>query len=150
MHHTLPELLARSSASDEFKADVRAFVAHDPAPRLTAARHSPRVKVLRVVAQLLDTEPQLRVERVHVDASSGCADFRGVATVETDDGIRTFDFVWDCHWRAVQQGWKDCFGLPDQIRAAREFGYQCFQRWSERAPEAERGTPPASPALRAG
>jgi hypothetical protein len=40
-----------------------------------------------------------------------------------------FDFVWDCQWRAVQQGWTDHFGLPDQIRAAREFGWRCFQHW---------------------
>jgi hypothetical protein len=97
------------------------------------------VKVLRVLAQLFETAPELEVERVHVDAASGCADFRGVLTVEARSGTRAFDFVWDCHWRAVQEGWTDAFGLPDQIRAAREFGHRCFERWSGR-PVAESRT----------
>ena len=32
-------------------------------------------------------------------------------------------------WRAEQQGWVDAFGFPDQIRAADEFGWNCFHRW---------------------
>ena len=137
MNHALPELMARSLASDEFKADVRAYAAHEPASRLTVARHVPRVKVLRVLAQLFETAPELEVERVHVDAASGCADFRGVLTVEARSGTRAFDFVWDCHWRAVQEGWTDAFGLPDQIRAARAFEWRCFAHWRERAAVAE-------------
>ena len=147
MHQTVLELLARSRATDEFKSDVRAYAAHQPAPRVSATRHAPRVKVLRVIAQLLDTNPDLAVERLHVEAASGCADFRGCLVVDTAAGLRrTFDFVWDCHWRAVQEGWSDAFGLPDQIRAARVFGYQCFEHWEER-PQEQRA---AAPALRAG
>ena len=132
MNHALLELMARSRASDEFKADVRAYAAHEPTARLTVARHVPRVKVLRVLGQLFETSPELEVQRAHLDAASGCADFRGVLTVETREGVRAFDFVWDCHWRAVQEGWTDAFGLPDQIRAAREFGHRCFERWTGR------------------
>jgi hypothetical protein len=132
MNHVLPELMAHSRASEAFKADVRAYAAHEPASRLTVSRHVPRVKVLRVLAQLFETEPGLEVERAHVDAASGCADFRGVLTIETPDGQRAYEFVWDCHWRALQEGWTDAFGLPDQIRAAREFGHRCFERWSGR------------------
>ena len=146
MHQTLLELLGRSRSTDEFKADVRAYAAHQPAARVSAARHSPRVKVLRVIAQILDTNPDLAIERVHVEGASGCADFRGYVAVEAGPERRTFDFVWDCHWRAVQEGWTDAFGLPDQIRAARVFGYQCFEQWEERA----RGTPAPAPVLRAG
>ena len=132
MNHLLPELMAHSRASEAFKADVRAYAAHQPAPSLTVARHVPRVKVLRVLAQLFETVPELEVERVHVAAASGCADFRGVLTVETAHGSHAFDFVWDCHWKATQEGWTDAFGLPDQIRAAREFGHRCFERWTGR------------------
>jgi hypothetical protein len=39
------------------------------------------------------------------------------------------EFAWDCRWRAQQQGWVDAFGFPDQIRAADEFGWNCFQHW---------------------
>ena len=135
MQMTVFELLARSRATHEFKADVRAYDAHQPAPRVTASRHAPRVKVLRVIAQLLDAYADLAVERVHIEAISGCSDFRGTLTVEAEGERRVFDFVWDCHWRAVQQGWTDAFGLPDQIRAAHVFGYQCFEQWHERPSE---------------
>jgi hypothetical protein len=129
MTHLFPELLARSAATDEFKADLHAYAARQPAPRLTTSRHVPRIKVLRVLTQLLETEPALAIEHVHVDAVSGCSDFRGSLTVATAAGTRAYDFVWDCHWRALQEGWRDGFGLPDQIRAAHEFGHRCFERW---------------------
>jgi hypothetical protein len=132
MMESLQDILSRSAATDEFKADVAANASFQDAPRITTARHAPRIKVLRVVAQLLAVEPELPVDGVRVEALSGCADFRGTATVNAAGHTRTFDFVWDCHWRAVHEGWVDAFGLPDQIRAAREFGWQCFERWAER------------------
>jgi hypothetical protein len=144
MDRTLPLLLAESGATDAFKADVRAYAGHESAPRIATARHLPRVKVLRVLAQLLEREPALAVDRVLVDGVSGCADLRGVLTVGTRDGVRAFEFVWDCHWRAREEGWVDCFGLPDQIRAAREFGHRCFERWEAIAVD------PAEHTLRAG
>ena len=127
----IEHLLAGSEATEEFKADVARFVEGRPAERLTAVRHAPRVKVLRVIAQLLSAEPGLTIERVRIDAWSGCSDFRGTIVVETREGERSFGFRWDCSWRAEQQGWYDAFQLPDQIRAAREFGWQCFERWEE-------------------
>ena len=45
------------------------------------------------------------------------------------EGERQVRFHWDCKWRAQQEGWVDYFGFPDQIRAAREFGWRCFERW---------------------
>ena len=127
----LTPLLDRSHAAEAFKADVRALLAHQPAPRIATARLAPRVKVARVVAQLLDAEPTLPIERVRVDAVSGCSDFRGTVVVETATDARTFEFVWCCQWRADQEGWRDAFGFSDQIRAAREYDWRCFERWDE-------------------
>ena len=127
----LIRLLDRSLAADAFKADVRAFVAHQPAPRIATPRLAPRVKVARLVTHLLNAEPALPIERVRVDAVSGCSDFRGTLVVETAAESRTFEFVWCCQWRADQEGWRDAFGFSDQIRAAREFDWRCFEAWRD-------------------
>ena len=37
--------------------------------------------------------------------------------------------AWDCAWRAREMGWTDCFGFPDQMRAAREYDWRCFKSW---------------------
>jgi hypothetical protein len=131
----MDSLLERSRATPAFKADVRTFAtSHAAAPAtITAARHAPRVKVLRVVAQLLHSHPALAVERVHVDAVSGCSDFVGTLQFVADGTQHHVDFTWCCHWRAKQEGWTDAFGFPDQIRAAREFGWDCFERWEPRS-----------------
>ena len=131
----LDQLLERCRATDTFKADVRAYsttVSRAAAATITTKGHAPRVKVLRVIAQLLDAHPELPVERVHIDAQSGCSDFVGTISVGAAGSEHAFDFTWCCHWRARQEGWTDAFGLPDQIRAAREFGWRCFQRWEPR------------------
>lgn len=142
----IAQIIAQSSATPAFQDDVRAYAEHRAAPRIEVMRHSPRVKVLRVLAQLLTSEPALEVDGVRVDAASGCSDFRGTLVVRTGEQERTFDFVWDCQWRAVQEGWTDMFGLPDQIRAARTFDWRCFARWSERAdaPESSSAEQPAA------
>ena len=130
-------LLDRSAATEAFKADVRAYLAHQPAPRVATTRLAPRVKVARLLTQLLDAEPGLAIDRVRVDAVSGCSDFRGSVVVEDSAGTtRMFEFVWCCQWRANQEGWRDAFGFPDQIRAAREFDWQCFEQWSDAASSA--------------
>ncbi|MES3032794.1 MAG: hypothetical protein V4813_02215 [Gemmatimonadota bacterium] len=123
-------LLAQSRASDAFRSDLAAFCARQPAERIAAGLGNPRVKVQRVVAQLLNAEPELELDRVSLRAASGCANFVGllVATDVTGDEHR-FDFEWNCEWKAVQLGYLDGFGFPDQIRAAQEFGWQCFERW---------------------
>ena len=127
------EIIDRCRATEEFKEEVRAFAEHRTTRRISTARPAPRVKVVRVLTQLLHAEPELEIQQVTVDAWSGCSDFRGsLLVVDANGDQRTFDFVWDCHWRAVEQGWTDPFGLPDQIRAAREFGWRCFERWQER------------------
>ena len=130
----IEHLLAGSRATDEFKADVIRFLEGQRSERLTLVRHAPRIKVLRVVCQLLFAEPALKVQAVTIDAWSGCSDFRGTVVVRTPEGEHTFSFRWDCSWRAEEQGWYDAFQLPDQIRAANEFGWQCFQRWESVEP----------------
>ena len=130
----LEQLLSQSAATEAFKSDVRAYGLHAAVTRIATARHSPRVKVLRVIAQLVAAEPKLAIERVHVDAHSGCSDFAGTLTAEANGRQYAFQFTWCCQWRAQEEGWTDCFGFPDQMRAAREFGWRCFERWDPIAP----------------
>ena len=134
---TLDELLAASVADAGFKAAVRALDSGGPGARgalgsgelIAFDTGSPPVKILRVVTKLLEEQPDLAIERVQAQGTSGCGDFRGRIAVQPGD--RRFDFVWDCKWRAEQLGWDDPLGLPDQIRAARELGYQCFEKFEE-------------------
>ena len=126
-------ILGKSQATDSFKLDVTAYCAGRPAPSVHVEGFAPRVKVQRVLMQLLDSEAGLPITRVIVRGRSGCSDFSGEVRVETVSETRVFEFVWDCRWRAEQEGWIDCFGLPDQMRAAQEFGWQCFQLWAPRS-----------------
>ena len=128
-------LISTARASEEFKRDVVRYAQGAAVERIHTVRHSPRIKVLRLLAQLLTAEAHLEIARVSIDAWSGCSDFRGVVAVMTPEGVRSFCFHWDCSWRAEQEGWYDAFQLPDQIRAAREFGWRCFSRWEEQPAE---------------
>ena len=131
---TFPELaplLAASRATTAFRSDLEAFAARQPSERISVAGINPRVKVLRTVAQLLHAEPALEVDRLRVQAVSGCADYAGTLDVIDAAGVsHTFEFEWNCEWKARQLGYVDGFGFPDQIRAAEEFGWQCFERWA--------------------
>ncbi len=126
-------ILGNSQATDSFKIDVSAYCSGRIAPRVNVEGFAPRIKVQRVLMQLLANEAELPITRVVVRGRSGCSDFAGEVKVETVSETRVFDFVWDCRWRAEKEGWTDCFGLPDQMRAAQEFGWQCFQVWSPRS-----------------
>lgn len=132
----LDTLLEGSRAHPAFKADVLAYAAFHQVERLVVAGHAPRVKVLRVVAQLLAAEPGLAVEAIRVRGAAGCADFRGELTARVDGIDRGWEFAWDCRWRAREAGLLDSLGYPDQARAAREFGWRCFALWTERVPAA--------------
>ena len=125
----IAEFLDRSQATEAFKADVLAFASHEPSDRVQLTKPAPRVKVLRLVAQLLTQEPELPIDRIAVEGVSGCSDFRGTARVGVGAEERRYEFAWDCQWRAQQEGWEDCFGFPDQIRAAQTFGWDCFMTW---------------------
>lgn len=124
---TLDDLLSRSAATPAFAADVRAYATKSPATRVTANSGAPPVKVLRAISQLLETRPNLAIESVEVHGESGCSDFRGSMKVRVAGAEHRFRFVWDCKWKATQLGWQDMFGDPDQMKAAREYGYQCFE-----------------------
>ena len=124
-------LLDASRASESFKSALLALARgedHDP-ERVSWSMGSPRIKVLRVLAHLMESHPELPLETVTIDGFSGCSDYRGSLHVQTNDGTRRFEFVWCCRWRAEQEGWTDYFGFPDQQRAVREFGHRCFEVW---------------------
>ena len=134
---SLTSLLDRSAASDQLKLAMRTLVAQpwgnaQSCDTLVCRRGMPAVKVERVLTQLLTELPDAPIARIEIDARSGCSDFSGQLTVQVGETIRVFDFVWDCRWRAAEEGWTDHWGEPDQIRAAREFGWRCFAVWSER------------------
>jgi hypothetical protein len=134
---SLLPLLDRSAATDQLKLAMRTLVAQPwgnvhSSDAIVCRRGMPAVKVERVLTQLLSELPDARIERIEIDARSGCSDFGGHLTVYADGTTRVFDFVWDCRWRASEEGWRDHWGEPDQIRAAREFGWRCFSIWSER------------------
>jgi len=125
----LEQVLATSSAAETFKSAVRSYCETGSADHIQVDGFAPRIKVRRVLTQVLATQPDLPIERIAVRARSGCSDFVGTVQVHTAGETRVFEFVWDCRWRAEQEGWTDCFGFPDQIRAAQEYDWRCFLRW---------------------
>jgi hypothetical protein len=130
----MPDLLPyldAASAHPDFKRDALEFVRGGDAERIeVVGGDAPRVKVERVLTQLFHAHPTLPVERVRVAARSGCSDYSGeLIAVTTDSKEHRFSFTWCCSWKAEQEGWKDFFGFWDQARAAREFGWRCFQSW---------------------
>jgi hypothetical protein len=108
---------------------VLTFLQGGAASRIELDGYAPRVKIERVLTQLLHAHPDLPVERVRVRGRSGCSDFSGEVSAFVSDAEHRFAFTWCCAWRAEQEGWRDCFGFWDQARAAREFGFRCFSRW---------------------
>lgn len=121
--------LEAAAVHPELKQDLLGFLKGNPTSRLAIEGHAPRVKVERVLTQLFQSAPQLAVDAVRIRGRSGCSDFTGELVVRSGEVERRFAFTWCCAWRAEQQGWRDCFGFWDQGRAAREFGWDCFQRW---------------------
>lgn len=124
---TVDEVLAASAATPEFAEALRAFAANQaPGERIQFAggRQNPPVKVLRAILWLLESQPTLPVDRVVVSGASGCSDYRGEIAVEPAGRFR---FAWDCATKARELGYRDMFGEPDQIRAAREYGFRCME-----------------------
>jgi hypothetical protein len=122
-------ILAESHATETFKSAVRRYVRDGGADPIRVEGHAPRIKVRRLLTHILSAEAHLPIEYVTLRGRSGCSDFVGTVHVQTTAGVRAYAFVWDCRWRAEQEGWTDCFGLPDQIRAAEEYDWRCFERW---------------------
>lgn len=129
----MESILLRSKASESFKRDVLRFASGEETSTIDVVGFAPRVKVERVLVQLLNAEPELEIRSATVQGTSGCSDFVGEISIETATATHAFAFSWCCRWRAEQEGWRDYFGFPDQIRAAREFGWDCFERWEEQA-----------------
>jgi hypothetical protein len=125
----LEQILAASRAAETFKNPVVSYCQTGNTELIRVDGFAPPVKVRRLIAHLLETESDLPVEAIRVRGRSGCSDFVGTVHIETASETRMFEFVWDCRWRAEQEGWTDCFGFPDQIRAAREYDWRCFERW---------------------
>ena len=128
----MPDLLPfldAASAHPALKRDVLDFVNGSTPERIELVGYAPRVKVERVLTQLFHAHPALPVERIKLSGRSGCSDFSGEVTAFVGEVEHRFRFTWCCSWKAEQEGWKDYFGFWDQARAAREFGWQCFQTW---------------------
>src|SRR3954469_10482045 len=125
----LEQILSKSRAADTFKNSVRRFCANGDAEHISVEGFAPPIKVRRLLAHMLETESDLPIERVSLRGRSGCSDFVGTVKVETTSGTHVYEFIWDCRWRAEQEGWTDYFGFPDQMRAAREYDWRCFARW---------------------
>ena len=128
----LEQILTQSQAAETFKTAVRSYFSRQDSEQIQIEGHAPTVKVRRLLAQMLSAESNLPIERISLRGRSGCSDFVGTVQVHTASETLVYDFVWDCRWRAEQEGWTDYFGFPDQIRAAREYDWRCFERW-ERA-----------------
>ena len=125
----LEQILKSSQAAETFKVAVRNYCAGAPVENIRVDGFAPSIKVRRLLAHMLSSEADLPIERISVRGRSGCSDFVGTVKVQTATEMRVYEFVWDCRWRAEQEGWTDCFGFPDQIRAAREYDWRCFERW---------------------
>jgi hypothetical protein len=125
----LENILAKSHATETFKSAVRRYVELGGSERIRVEGFAPWIKVRRLLTHILSAEPHLPIEHVSLRGRSGCSDFVGTVHVHTTHGPRVYEFAWDCRWRAEQEGWTDCFGLPDQIRAAQEYDWRCFERW---------------------
>jgi hypothetical protein len=125
----IEQILAESRAAEPFKIAVRSYRSGVDGDHIRVDGYAPSIKVKRLLTHMLAREPHLAIERISLRGRSGCSDFVGIVKVHTATETKTFEFVWDCRWRAEQEGWTDCFGFPDQIRAAREYDWQCFERW---------------------
>lgn len=129
---TTAELLDRSAATTSFREALTRFLRDGrSSERISFGYGCPGVKVERAITKALIEYPDLPIESIEVRGASGCEYFRGKLFVRTATEERRVAFHWDCKWRAEQQGWHDWFGFPDQTRAAREFGWDCFRAWEE-------------------
>jgi len=127
---TLRTALDASSVTPPFRQAVADFVRSGrPTEALRFSGNPPSVKIERTLTMLLTAFPQLPVEQVEIVWNSGCEFFRGEMVIRSIGEERRVAFDWDCKWKAKQLGWRDYFGFPDQIRAARELGHDCFRAW---------------------
>jgi hypothetical protein len=129
---TIADLLDRSAAAASFREALTRFLRDGrSSERIAFSPGCPSVKVERALTKMLVEYPRLAIESIEVRGVSGCEYFRGKLFVRTLTEEHRVSFHWDCKWRAEKAGWTDWFGFPDQGRAAREFGWDCFRSWEE-------------------
>jgi len=120
-------LLAHSNADESFKAAVDQFCADKPSDLIQYPAGAPRIKVLRVLMKLLEEFPNEPITDVHIEAKSTCSAY--VGHLEFGPSHTIVRFKWDCLWKAKQEGLRTWYGEPDQSKAAKAFGYQCFEEF---------------------
>lgn len=121
----LEELIQASSATSDFKAAIRTFFAGLDSELIRYSAGAPRVKVLRVLMKLFETFPEEEISDARIEGVSSCSAFEGRLWFGPNGTEVVFN--WDCHWKARQENMNAWYGAPDQTRAAKEFGYQCFE-----------------------
>lgn len=122
-------LLARSSADESFKAAINQFCSDKRSDLIQYPAGSPRIKILRVLMKLLEEFPNEPITDVHIEAKSTCSTYAGY--VEFGPNRSKVRFKWDCLWKAKQEGLVTWYGEPDQTKAAKTFGYQCFEEFQQ-------------------
>lgn len=123
----LKTLLENSEASGAFKSAVRDFADGKESQLIKYSLGSPKVKVQRVLMKLLEAFRDEQITEVDIQGSSSCSGYVGTVTFAPNQ-TKIF-FNWDCEWKAKQEGFKTWYGAPDQIKAASQFGYQCFEKF---------------------
>jgi len=123
----LKTLLENSEASDAFKNAVQDFADGKESQLIKYSLGSPKVKVQRVLMKLLEVYPDEKITEVNIQGSSSCSEY--VGTLNFGPNKTKISFNWDCEWRAKQEGFITWYGAPDQIKAASQFGYQCFEKF---------------------
>lgn len=123
----LLELLRNSRAMSDFKQAVLKFANSEDSFLIQYSRGTPRIKIIRVLMQLLESCADEEISDVQIAGVSTCSAFRG--TVAFGPAEKKFTFEWDCRWKAEEAGFVTWYGAPDQSKAAEVFGYQCFRQF---------------------
>ena len=123
----LKTLLENSQASGAFKTAIQGLSDGTDSELIKYSSGSPKVKVQRVLMKLLEVFPDEKITEVDIRGASSCSGYAGTLTFGPNQ--TNIAFNWDCEWKADQEGFKTWYGAPDQIKAARQFGYQCFEKF---------------------
>ncbi len=122
---SITPLLEASRAEAAFKQAVLDFGNGANSPLIACSPGSPRIKVMRVLMQLLEAFPEETISDVSIEGESSCSSYSGRLTFGPAN-TEVF-FNWDCSWRASQEGFVTWYGAPDQAKAAQMFGFRCFE-----------------------
>lgn len=122
---SISTILEASRAEEDFKQAVLNFENGENPHLISYSPGSPRIKVMRVLLQLLETFPEQAISQVNIEGQSSCSSYSGRLTFGPDN--TEIYFNWDCSWRAKQEGFVTWYGAPDQTKAAQKFGFRCFE-----------------------